>query len=141
VTTILGAGGSIGRELAKILAAKYEPFRLVSRNPKPFAGAELLAATSPIVSKDSSSGGIERCASGGRAEVRGGSLAGDVASDHGEYHRSLQTRPGEAAVLRQRLYVWEGQWADDGGDPVRSLLQEGRNSGKIATTLMNEVKA
>jgi nucleoside-diphosphate-sugar epimerase len=44
MTTVLGAGGPIGSELAKILAAKNVPFRLVSRNPKPLAGAELFAA-------------------------------------------------------------------------------------------------
>jgi nucleoside-diphosphate-sugar epimerase len=43
-TTILGAGGPIGIELAKILAAGNKPFRLVSRSPKPVGGAELLAA-------------------------------------------------------------------------------------------------
>jgi nucleoside-diphosphate-sugar epimerase len=42
--TILGAGGAIGNELAKILAGKNEPFRLVSRSPKPFAGAGLFPA-------------------------------------------------------------------------------------------------
>jgi nucleoside-diphosphate-sugar epimerase len=44
MTTILGAGGPIGDELAKILAAKHQPFRLVGRNPKPVAGGELFAA-------------------------------------------------------------------------------------------------
>jgi len=42
--TILGAGGSIGNELAKVLTASSRPFRLVGRNPKPFAGAALFAA-------------------------------------------------------------------------------------------------
>lgn len=44
MTTILGAGGPIGNELAKILAAEKKPFRLVGRNPQPMAGAELVAA-------------------------------------------------------------------------------------------------
>lgn len=44
MTTILGAGGAIGVELAKLLAAEGKPFRLVSRNPKPAAGADLFAA-------------------------------------------------------------------------------------------------
>jgi uncharacterized protein YbjT (DUF2867 family) len=43
--TILGAGGAIGDELVKELAARNEPIRLVSRNPKPSAGAtEAVAA-------------------------------------------------------------------------------------------------
>lgn len=44
ITTILGAGGPIGTELAKILAAKNTPFRLVGRNPKPLPGGEVKAA-------------------------------------------------------------------------------------------------
>ena len=44
MTTILGAGGPIGNELAKILASSNQPFRLVSRKPTPVAGAEALAA-------------------------------------------------------------------------------------------------
>jgi nucleoside-diphosphate-sugar epimerase len=43
-STILGAGGPIGDELAKILAANHQAIRLVSRNPKPLTGAGLLAA-------------------------------------------------------------------------------------------------
>jgi len=42
--TILGAGGPIANELAKILAYSHQPFRLVSRNPKPLAGGEVFAA-------------------------------------------------------------------------------------------------
>jgi len=42
--TILGAGGPIGDGLARILAAKHEPFRLVSRNPKPIAGGQVFVA-------------------------------------------------------------------------------------------------
>jgi len=37
--TILGAGGGIGSELAKVLIDRKQPFRLVSRNPTPIAGA------------------------------------------------------------------------------------------------------
>ena len=43
--TILGAGGAIGNELARLLAAKNQPFRLVSRSPRLAPGAtESLAA-------------------------------------------------------------------------------------------------
>ena len=43
--TILGAGGAIGNELVKLLAARNQPFRLVGRSPRPARGAtELLAA-------------------------------------------------------------------------------------------------
>jgi nucleoside-diphosphate-sugar epimerase len=44
MNTILGAGGAIGNELAKILAAKQAPFRLVGRKPRALAGGEAYAA-------------------------------------------------------------------------------------------------
>jgi len=37
--TILGAGGSIGNELVKVLAERKQPFRLAGRNPKMAPGA------------------------------------------------------------------------------------------------------
>jgi nucleoside-diphosphate-sugar epimerase len=43
--TILGAGGAIGNELCRLLAARHEPFRLVGRNPRETSGAtQALAA-------------------------------------------------------------------------------------------------
>ena len=43
--TILGAGGAIGNELVKLLAAGNQPFRLVGRSPRPTPGAtETVAA-------------------------------------------------------------------------------------------------
>jgi nucleoside-diphosphate-sugar epimerase len=43
--TILGAGGAIGNQLIRLLAATNQPFRLVGRNPKAIPGAtETLAA-------------------------------------------------------------------------------------------------
>jgi nucleoside-diphosphate-sugar epimerase len=43
LTTILGAGGPIGNELANVLGEK-KAFRLVGRNPKPIAGGEVVVA-------------------------------------------------------------------------------------------------
>src|SRR6266852_5919829 len=43
--TVLGAGGTIGNQLVRLLAARNQPFRLVSRNPRATVGAtETLAA-------------------------------------------------------------------------------------------------
>ena len=43
--TILGAGGAIGNELVKLLAANNQPFRLVGRNLRATLGAtETVAA-------------------------------------------------------------------------------------------------
>jgi len=44
LATILGAGGPIGNELAKILVAKNARVRLVARNPAPLDGTEVRAA-------------------------------------------------------------------------------------------------
>jgi hypothetical protein len=44
LNTILGAGGPISNEPVKILSTGGTPLRLVSRNPKPAAGAETVAA-------------------------------------------------------------------------------------------------
>src|SRR6202162_1660287 len=45
MVTILGARGAIGNELAKLLAARNQPFRLVGRHPKATRGAtETVAA-------------------------------------------------------------------------------------------------
>ena len=38
MVTILGAGGAIGNELVKLLAARSEQFRLVDRDPKAIPG-------------------------------------------------------------------------------------------------------
>ena len=42
--TILGAGGAISNELAKVLIANQQPVKLVSRNPKPMSGASTCSA-------------------------------------------------------------------------------------------------
>ncbi|HEY2012303.1 MAG TPA: NAD-dependent epimerase/dehydratase family protein [Bryobacteraceae bacterium] len=43
-TTILGAGGPVADDLARILLAANTPVRLVSRSPKPIGNAEILPA-------------------------------------------------------------------------------------------------
>ena len=42
--TILGSGGAIGTELAKVLPSYTKNVRLVSRNPKPVTGKEELTS-------------------------------------------------------------------------------------------------
>src|SRR5580658_3558607 len=49
--TILGAGGAIGNQLVKLLAATNQPFRLVGRNPKATSGATQILATD-LMDKD-----------------------------------------------------------------------------------------
>ncbi len=42
--TILGTGGAISKELAKVLIANQQPVKLVSRNTKPITGASTFPA-------------------------------------------------------------------------------------------------
>jgi nucleoside-diphosphate-sugar epimerase len=44
VHAILGAGGAVGAELVTLLVAAGRPVRLVGRNPRPLAGAQIFAA-------------------------------------------------------------------------------------------------
>ena len=93
--TILGAGGAIGNELVKLLAAKNQPFRLVGRNPKATPGAtETLAAD--LTDRDQT---IRAVAGSSVVHLLVG-LKYDhkvwqdsVAADHEQHDRSLQTRP------------------------------------------------
>ena len=99
--TILGAGGAIGNELVKLLAAKNQPFRLVGRNPKATPGAtETIAAD--LTDRDQtvqavSGSSVVHLLVG--SQVRSEGLAGHVAADHEQYHRSLQTRRRQADLL------------------------------------------
>jgi len=129
--TILGAGGPIGNELAKILAASNQPFRLVSRKPTAVAGAEVLAA-------DLADG--EQCiraVAGSRVVHLLVGLKYDLGVWQELWPRIMANtiepcKRAQANLIffRQRLHVREGEWTDDRGDPIRSLLEEGRDSRK-----------
>ncbi len=83
MVTILGAGGAIGDELVKRLAARHQPIRLVSRNPKLVPGAtEAVAAD------------LSRLDDAVRA-VAGATIAFLVG----------EARPSPIDLLRQRLHV------------------------------------
>ena len=125
---ILGAGGSIGNELAAVLAEKNAPFRLVGRNPRPVGGAEVFAADlSDRQQTIEAVSGSYRGVSSRGAQIRSRGLAGTLAADHGKHNRGLQTSTSEADLLRQRLHVWEGRRPDDRADALRTLQQERRN--------------
>ena len=90
MTTILGAGGPIGNELAKILAARNTPFRLVGRNPKPVAGAALFAAD--LADREQTiravaGSTVVHLLVGLKYDLTG--LAGTLAANHGQRDRSL----------------------------------------------------
>src|SRR5712692_9980233 len=103
MVTILGAGGAIGDELVKRLAARHQPIRLVSRNPKLVPGA-----TEAVAADLSRLDDAVRAVAGatiaflvGRFKIRSQSLAGAVASDHAQHDRSREARPSPIDLLRQ----------------------------------------
>ena len=101
MTTILSAGGPIANGLAEIMAAQKQPFRLVARKPKPVYGGETVAAD--LADRDQA---IRAVAGSGVVHLlvglpyRSRGLARALAAYHGQHHRGLEARRGEAAVLR-----------------------------------------
>ena len=99
--TILGAGGAISNELVKLLVARKEAFRLVSRR------APMSADAKETVAADLSDREQAARAVAGSSVVY--LLAGlkydhklraeNVAADHGHPARSLQTSGREAGLL------------------------------------------
>src|ERR1700674_328208 len=140
--TILGAGGMIGNELAKILAVKKALFRLVSRKPKPVAGAELLAAD--LTDQEQTI----------RA-VTGSSLVYLLVGlkyDHRVWQElwpRIMANTIEACKRAQanliffdNVYMYgkvNGPMTEE--TPYAPCSKKGEIRAKIATTLMNEVKA
>lgn len=142
MTTILGAGGPIGNELANILLARNTPFRLVSRNPKPITGAEVFAAD--LADRDAAI----------RA-VAGSSLVYLVAGL--KYNRAVwqefwprimantieaSKRAQAKLIFFDNVYMYgkvEGAMTEK--TPYAPCSKKGEIRAKIATALMDEVKA
>jgi nucleoside-diphosphate-sugar epimerase len=142
MTTILGAGGPIGSELAKILAASNTPFRLVSRTPKPQPGAELVAAD--LTDLDQT---IRAVASSSVVHLLIG-LKYDIGVWQ-ELWPKIMANTIEACKRAQakllffdNVYMYgkvDGPMAED--TPYNPCSRKGEVRAKIATSLMNEVKA
>jgi uncharacterized protein YbjT (DUF2867 family) len=130
MTTILGAGGQIGIELAKILATRNTPFRLVSRNPKPVAGAELLVAD--LADREQTiravgGSNVVHLLAGLKYELRTWQeLWPRIMANVIEACKRAQAK----LIFFDNVYVWEGRWPNDGGYSVRPLLEERRNPRK-----------
>ena len=141
-TTILGAGGPIGIELAKILAARNTPFRLVSRSPKPVGGAELLAAdladreqTIRAVAGSS----VVHLLAGLKYELRvWQELWPRIMANAIEACKRAQAK----LIFFDNVYMYgkvDGPMTED--TPYAPYSKKGEIRAKIATSLMNEVKA
>jgi len=142
MTTILGAGGPIGNELAKILAASNQPFRVVSRKPTPVAGAEVLAAD--LADRDQ----CIRAVAGSRVVHLFVGLKYDLAVWQELWPRIMANtieaskRAQASLVFFDNVYMYgkvNGSMTEK--TPYVPCSKKGEIRAKIATTLMNEVKA
>ena len=143
MTTILGAGGPIGNELAKILAASNQPFRLVScRKPTPVAGAEVLAAD--LADREQ----CIQAVAGSRVVHLLVGLKYDLAVWRELWPRimanTIEACKGAQAglIFFDNVYMYgkaNGPMTEK--TPYAPCSKKGEIRAKIATTLMNEVKA
>ncbi len=142
MTTILGAGGAIGNELAGILAAKEMPFRLVGRAPKPAWGAEVIAADLSNLSQT-----IEA--------VRGSSVVYLVAGLKYEvgvwqelWPRIMENTIEACKLAHAKLVFFDNVYAYGKVEgpmteesPYAPCSKKGAIRAQIATALMDQVKA
>jgi nucleoside-diphosphate-sugar epimerase len=141
--TILGAGGAIGNELVKILAAKQQPFRLVARNPHPAAGAaEVVSAD--LYDKDQAVRAVA-----GSTVVH---LLVGLKYDHRVWYEvwprimantiEACKRAGAKLVFFDNVYMYgrvSGPMTEE--TPFNPCSRKGEIRARIASTLINEWKA
>ncbi len=139
---ILGAGGPIGNELGSLLAAKRTPFRVVSRTPRPVAGAQTLAAdlTDATQMQTAVEGADVACLLVG--------LKYDTAVWKEMWPRIMRNaidackRSGTKLLFFDNVYMYgrvEGPMTE--ATPYRPSSKKGEIRAQIATTLMAEVTA
>ena len=100
IHTILGANGTIANELIPILQSNAQQIRLVSRNPKKVAGAELIQAD--ILNRDAviravNGSDIVYLLVGLKYDIK--DLADRLAGHHAEYDRRLQSCGSQADIF------------------------------------------
>jgi nucleoside-diphosphate-sugar epimerase len=141
--TILGAGGDIGNELVKLLAAKNQPFRLVSRNPLATPGAtETLAVD--LTDKDQT---IRAVAGSSVVHLLVG-LKYDRKIWQELWPRVMSNtieackRAGAKLIFFDNVYMYgkvSGPMTEE--TPFSPCTKKGEIRAKIATTLINEWKS
>ncbi|HLW60358.1 MAG TPA: NAD-dependent epimerase/dehydratase family protein [bacterium] len=141
--TILGAGGAIGNELAKRLAVRNQPFRLVGRNPRKIPGAtETLAAD--LMDKDQTTRAVA-----GSSVVH---LLVGLKYDHKLWREMWPRimgntieackRAGAKLIFFDNVYLYgkvRGPMTEE--TPFNPCTTKGEIRAKIATTLINEWKS
>ena len=142
MTTILGAGGPIGNELAKILASNNQRFRLVSRKPTPVAGAEVLAAD--LADREQ----CIQAVAGSRVVHLLVGLKYDLRVWQELWPRIMANtieackRAQASLVFFDNVYMYgkvNGPMTEE--TPYAPCSKKGQIRAEISTTLMNEVKA
>jgi len=140
--TILGAGWPIGNELAKILTASHQPFRQVSRNPKPVAGGEVVAAD--LADREQT---IRAVAGSSVVHLLVG-LKYDLRVWQELWPRIMANtieackRAQAKLIFFDNVYMYgkvDGAMTEE--TPYAPFSKKGEIRARIATTLMNEVKA
>jgi len=140
VITILGAGGAIGNELVTLLAAKNQPCRLVSRNPKATRGAtETLAADLADENQ------TIRAVAGSSVVYLLVGLKYDVSVWQEMWPRIMSNtieackRAGAKLIFFDNVYMYgkvTGPMTEE--TPFNPCSRKGEIRAKIATTLINE---
>jgi nucleoside-diphosphate-sugar epimerase len=143
MVTILGAGGAIGNELVKLLAARNHPFSLVSRKPVSAAGA------AEVVSADLMDRDQTVRAVAGSSVVH---LIAGLKYDHKvwavQWPRVMANtieackRAGARLIFFDNVYMYgrvAGAMTED--SPFNPCSKKGEIRAQIATTLINEWKA
>ncbi len=141
--TILGAGGVISDEVVKLLSARQQPFRLVSRQARPSPGA------TEVISADLSDKDQTICAVAGSDVVY---LLVGLKYDHkiwAEMWPRIMAntieackRSGAKLVFFDNVYMYgkvRGKMTEE--TPFNPCSRKGEIRAKIATTLINEWKA
>jgi nucleoside-diphosphate-sugar epimerase len=141
--TILGAGGSIGNELVRLLAAQNEPFRLVGRHPVSVEGA------AEVLSADLSDQQQTTQAVAGSSVVY---LLAGLKYDHKVWAEMWPRvmantieackRAGARLIFLDNVYMYgrvDGAMTEE--TPFNPCSRKGEVRAKIAASLMNEWKA
>ena len=140
--TILGAGGPIGNELARMLVAKNARVRLVGRNPKALDGAEIRAAD--LSDREQT---LQAVAGSDVVFLLAG-LAYELAVWQELWPRIMANtieackRAQAKLVFFDNVYMYgkvEGAMTEE--TPYAPCSKKGAVRAAIATTLMDEVKA
>ena len=140
--TILGAGGAIGNELVKQLAARSEAIRLVSRNAKLVPGA-----TEAIAADLSNLDDTLRAVSGSRIVFLVVGLKYDVKVWRELWPRVMHNAIEAAKRANARLIFFDNVYMYGKVDgpmteetPFRPCSKKGEIRAQIATMLLNEMK-